>query len=288
MFGWVKDKPEKDEPRAAYAGRVRLSHATGIPETLSPMPAITLAILGSPKPTTTRFYLMPMSGRPADGLDEDQAGYDGPNRLRGRKFYRHQTRANLDKESPRAGGKQDDQNRTIHGALDIGSTFAFTVEFENLEEVELGALLWSLEIEGLKHRIGFAKPLGFGSASIQITEIQIVNLRTRYRGFESDGWSDQLMRKARWIQRFKDEMKNLYGQAFDQLANVRDLRALLGEPPGNLPIHYPRSTEKPTAEGKNFEWFMGNKRGLKMGLPLTEDDRSGLPLLEREGTPRAT
>lgn len=287
VFGWVHGEAERigKTERAAYAGRVQFTHGKPIPETLKPMAEITLAILASPKPTTTRFYLIPLSGRPVDGLDEEQAGYDGPNRLRGRKFYRHQGKADKE-EYTRAGGKRDDQNRTIRGALDKGSAFTFNVEFENLEEVELGALLWSLEIEGMKHRLGFAKPLGLGSVSVRVIELKVLTPRVRYAALNGEGFTDCLSHREHWIQRFKDVMKNLYGQAFDQLVNVRDLRTLLSAPPANLPIHYPRSTEKPDPEGKNFEWFIGNKRGLKLALPLAPDDRAGLPLVSREGVPK--
>ena len=55
-------------------------------------------------------------------------------------------------------GKQDGQNRTVTDVLDKDNTFTFTVDFENLAPVELGALLWALELDECHHRLGFAKP----------------------------------------------------------------------------------------------------------------------------------
>jgi hypothetical protein len=68
---------------------------------------------------------------------------------------------------------------------------------------------------------------------------------------------------------------------------VRDLKALAGKP-SEFPIHYPRVSSEPTVEGKNFEWFMGNKRsgrdaGPRLVLPLADEDTDGLPLLDKYG-----
>jgi hypothetical protein len=89
---------------------------------------------------------------------------------------------------------------------------------------------------------------------------------------------------------FQETMAALYGAPFDELENVRDLKALLGEPP-ELPIHYPRVDRKPSAEGKNFEWFVGNKRsgrdgGPRVVLDLADEDKEGLPLIDKQGNTR--
>jgi CRISPR-associated protein (TIGR03986 family) len=259
------------------------------------MPDVTLAILSSPKSTTTRFYLMPKDGQVRDGLSDADAGYDGDNILRGRKFYRHHGHADA-LEYERAIAEffdgRDDQNRTVRGVRQPGNTFEFTVEFSNLAPVELGALLWSLKLrEGGRqcyHRLGFAKPLGFGSAQIQVTQLRILQPGKRYTALEaSGGWRDAVSEQEAWIGQFRQAMEQVYGQPFDQLPNVHDLLALLGEPP-DLPIHYPRSQREPTAEGKNFEWFVGNKRsgrdaGPRLSLPLAGEEEEGLPLLDKYG-----
>jgi len=60
------------------------------------------------------------------------------------------------------------------------------------------------------------------------------------------------------------------------LENIKDLKAILSA--SNLPVHYPRTTEKPTPEGKNFEWFMQNKKDGKMPLKLADEDTEGFSL----------
>ncbi len=287
-FGWVHPNAEEleaDQP-AAYASRVRFSHAR-LSKPGGESFDVTLAILGSPKPTTTRFYLRPQKGKPQDGLNDNKVNYDAHGQaLRGRKFYRHHGEQLSEQAYRSVQDKKSDQNRTVHDVQPAGTVFEFTVDFENLAAVELGALLWSLEMEGWHHRLGYAKPLGFGSATIKIERLELMNPATRYADL-AGGWEDTLDKKKAWIDQFKEAMAARYGRRFKDLANVRDMRALLAKTPP-LPVHYPRSSREPNPEGKNFEWFVGNKRsgrnaGPRLALPLAEDDLKGLPLIDKFG-----
>lgn len=283
VFGWVREgQEEQGDPldSVAYAGRVRFSHA-GLLSSAGTFDA-TLAILSSPKPTTTRFYLRPAAEdrAPRDGCDDSQIDYscEANQRLRGRKFYRHVGERLNEREYARSEGQRDDQNRTALGIEKAGGRFEFSVRFENLAPLELGALLWTLEVDGWHHRIGFGKPLGFGSVRIRVQDLSLIDL-DRWRGLNSEERS-ALERKEALIDAFKDGMEARFGKPFDELANIDDLRALLAESP-QLPVHYPRTTSAPTAEGRNFEWFMGNNRGPRLVLPLPSDEGEGLPLLQR-------
>ena len=243
---------------------------------------MTLAILSSPKPTTAEFYLFNEQGQP-----DATVNYETSNaRLRGRKFYRHHTSPNSLEyiRAPFENPKRDHQNRTISGALQPGSTFVFTLDFENLARIELGALLYALELDGdMYHRLGYAKPLGFGSVKITVESVEILDWETRLQSLEPRaGWKP--VGQAQWKeykQQFLQEMKSLYGDDFENIV-LGDLRALLSEPP-ELPIHYPRTGEKPDPEGRNFEWFVGNKKQRAFPLPLAQDDKRGLPLLDKNG-----
>jgi len=292
-FGWVwGDNPEQQRPEiskpTACAGRVRFSHAR-LTHDAGTFDA-TLAILSTPKPTTYRFYLRPCNGKPQDRLSDQQVDYDNPGQiLRGRKVYRHHgDRLHL-QEYQSVNGNKSDQNRTVHGVQKAGSRFEFTVEFENLAPVELGALLWSLRLEGWHHRIGYAKPLGFGSARIEVLSVSILNPEVRYASLSdtADGWIDRTDQIDVWIDDFKRAMAARYGARFDKLANIRDLEALLADTPP-LPVHYPRPTPQPQVQGKQYEWFVGNKRGgqnpgPRLALPLADDDQAGLPLIDKDG-----
>lgn len=292
VFGWVwGDETTETVPDlsvvTAYTGRVRFSHAVlkhdaGTFDT-------TLAILSSPKPTTYRFYLRPRDGKPQNGLDDKAVDYDSSNQiLRGRKFYRHHGKQLNPKEYQSVNGAKSDQNRTVRGVQQAGSVFEFTVDFENLAPIELGALLWSLHIEGWHHRIGYAKPLGFGSAQIEILNVVLLPAATRYTSFQQSTWQSVPAQQIDdWMSEFKKAMGSRFGKVFDQLDNIRDLKALLADDP-SLPVHYPRPAQQPQPDGKQYEWFVGNKRGgqdpgPRIALPLAADDMGGLPLIDKYG-----
>jgi CRISPR-associated protein (TIGR03986 family) len=290
VFGWVYQAESGEEtPQdkvTAYAGRVRFSHGT-IAHSDGELPETTLAILSTPKPTTTSFYLLNAQGQPNATVDYDTSNA----RLRGRKFYRHHGSA---KPIEYQGAAKSDQNRSVKGALKPGATFTFTLDFENLAPLELGALLYVLEPKDeLFHRLGYAKPLGFGSVKVTVEKAETVDWPSRFQSLDVEaGWQpvgriqvDELKDK------FLQAMHDLYGDEFDNVL-LADLQALLGQPWDNLPIHYPRTSEKPDPEGKNlnFKWFVGNKRRVggrnlpgPVVLELAEHDTEGLPLIGIDG-----
>ncbi|MGI8783258.1 MAG: TIGR03986 family type III CRISPR-associated RAMP protein [Acidobacteriota bacterium] len=270
VFGWVEQKPEKSAPGVAFAGRVefsagRLGKNCGVLETTP------LAILSSPKPTTTAFYLT-------------SGDYNAHNNwLRGRKVYRHHGKAS-EKEYRRFGDVGDHQNRTACGALKPGATFRFTIHFSNLAPVELGALLWTLEMDGQGvHRLGCAKPLGFGSVKIRVDAdgVKVLDPAVRYSSDQA-GWRFAENWKVECVEKFKTAMAERYRvSGFEELGNIRDIRSLLADPPDALPVHYPRTERVPTEKGENFKWFMGNKKAdLRL---LDPPDDTGFPLLTESG-----
>lgn len=285
VFGWVRESVggTGTYEQTAYAGRVRFSHGK-IEGTWQTENEITLAILSTPKPTTTSFYLLNSAGQPDPTVtyDTDEA------RLRGRKFYRHQGEAKPDEYSVE---EKSDQNRTIRGALKPGATFTFIVDFENLAPLELGALLYALELEeGMVHRLGYAKPLGFGSVKVTIEQVETIDWETRLGSVDSKaGW--QSVNGAQLKQDFIEEMRTCYGEKFGEL--LAELRALLGTPP-DLPIHYPRPTKRLDPQRHpQYEWFVGNKRRIEnrhsgklpapVALGLATDVEHSLPLIDKSG-----
>ncbi len=285
-FGWVLPGDPEPGPgthahRTAYAGRIAFTHATLQQRGGTPMGPTRLAVLSAPKPTTVSFYLK-RKGK-AGVEPPDSSGYTPQNQLRGRKFYLHH-RTVARHEYERSNNIADDQNRTVRGALPAGSQFSFTVTFENLAPAELGALLWSLEAGGGWHKLGYARPLGFGSVQVSVDSLRVLNARARYSAWGSGGMSSAAKEvRAAWAGAFQEAMAEQYGAPFADLANIRDLEALLKPPASSsLPVHYPRSSIEPSADGKNFEWFMANKRlknSFTLGTPTAD---SGLPILTRD------
>jgi CRISPR-associated protein (TIGR03986 family) len=301
-FGWVyghEDSPEqKIEQRAAYAGRIRLQHGRLIESQRAaprkfPSP-VTLAILSTPKPTTTRFYLRSGGKSLRTGLDDYQVGYDNSeNVLRGRKLYRHHGHGSdegywTDKNREYRIDKKSDQNRTLDDALLPGSRFEFELHFENLAPVELGALLWTLQLEGSQyHRLGLGKPLGFGSVRLTVDEgsVRLLEPEERYTSLMSAAERPASAEERQfWLDSFKAAMARAYESKFEELPSIKDLLALLSDPPLALPIHYPRPDVRPSEEGRNYEWFIGNNRNprARLVLELPGEER-GLPLIDKTG-----
>ena len=270
LFGWVNPEPEDDpDKKVSYAGRVRVSNAK-ITENKGTLNSFPLAILSTPKPTTTYFYLL-KNGKPDIRVTYDTEGAH----LRGRKFYKHQSKAE-NKEYRRAGYIRDQQNRTLRDALKPGARFIFTIEFENLAPLELGSLLWTIELENnMFHKLGMGKPLGFGSIKINVKDVKILDIMERYSSILNNGWKSILSKKEELINLFKEKMETKYYKTFENLDNIKDLKSILS--PASLPIHYPRTEEEPSEEGRNFDWFMNNKKN-RIPLPLAPDDKTGFQL----------
>lgn len=286
VFGWVRENAKRiaDNP-TAYAGRVRFSHGK-IKGDWQVEKEITLSILSTPKPTATPFYLVSAEGRPDPSVTYDTDGA----RMRGRKIYRRHGEIKFDECKSK---ERIDQNRTIKGALKPEAMFTFTIDFENLAPLELGAFLYAIELEeGMVHRLGYAKPLGFGSVKVTVEKMEIIDWKKRLQSIAPNaGWQSKDRKKiAELKQKFLNEMLVLYGDEFKKV--LADLRALLGTPSG-LPIHYPRPTMSLDLENHpQYEWFAGNKRRIdKLGkreipepaaLGLAEND-AGLPLIDKSG-----
>ncbi len=216
-FGWVysstrsSDKPLPISAQTAYAGRLQFNHGR-LEDQAVEMGPMELAVLGSPKPTTTRFYLRPSAGKPRSGLDEAEAGYDNrQNVLRGRKVFRHHGHAGDraywrdPQREYRSRVKKSDQNRTVEGALEPGAKFSFSIQFENLAPVELGTLLWCLKLEGKGfHRLGYAKPLGFGSLRLAGLQVSVIEMDERYTtGWQSGVRPVEPAEQQQWVEEFK-------------------------------------------------------------------------------------
>lgn len=187
LFGWVFQKDERDLKQvieASYKSRIRVvCENDARPKIVkdfsgNPLP---LTILGEPKPAQGRFYVAKDNrGAPQeDGLNKEQAGYSKGKGLRGRKHYWHHKRKTEDywnplvekesKEYLRTERKKDSQNRSINGWIKPNTQFTASLYVQNLQEAEVGALLWLLSLpEGHYFRLGYGKPLGFGSVKIEL------------------------------------------------------------------------------------------------------------------------
>jgi len=295
LFGWVRNNAETASTKKAlnaYSGCLRFSNGEFTEPIHTLDQPIVLGILGSPKPTTTAFYLF-SKNRKADFWTK----YDSQGALiRGRKFYRHHGEENLQRtfrndnsewkhEYERFDGTKNRQNSTLLDALDSDNQFSFTIDFENLQPVELGALLWSCQLEeNWVHRLGLAKPYGFGSLAVQEVKLALINRKVRYTSFSGQGIIEKTKNglETEYIDLFKCAMGKRYGNGFTKLENIEDLNALLAQAP-KIPVHYPRTKPEPKSKGEQFKWFVGNNRKKRQPLPLAPDDTKGFEVWNERG-----
>jgi CRISPR-associated protein (TIGR03986 family) len=283
-------------------------------------PGVPLAILSTPKPQQGRFYVArSQNGQAqADRLLKSDAGYSPGKRLRGRKVYPHQRnlpqghwdrptedRTQQGRGDPRHyqeyrrpqnnGQERDDQNRSILGWVKPGAQFAFDLHVHNLSDVELGALIYLLNLsEDCFLRFGGGKPLGFGSVRLAIDACDVCagnELRARYASWQTGSSEHDLRGQA--IDAYKSALVRAYpppsGSGFEGIPFIRAFLAACRGFADELPVHYPRATAHgqpgpPSPDGESFKWFVANERGdARYALSDLESD-CGLPTLpERSG-----
>ena len=153
--------------RWAYAGNVSIGDAISPRGEYTLMNYLTLDVLSTPKP----------EGRPGAYTLEDGET------IKGRKFYRHSFPLDVQQRPPdrRGNPQRDRQNKTVQ-PVGEGSVFGFMLEYTELSADELRLLLYGLVLEeGLWHKVGLGKPIGLGSACIEVFKWTRIDREARYR-----------------------------------------------------------------------------------------------------------
>jgi CRISPR-associated protein (TIGR03986 family) len=314
VFGWVQQNTKNDKKSGAqinaYKGQLRV-HSV---QCVSPEPiqtfgdtGVPLAILGQPKPQQARFYAAKnQKGEAfANGIAKSE-GYQGSSQgLRGRKVYPHhkdlpanhwdKPQEDLTQRDnnghyqeyrrPSSEKERDDQNRSIRAWVKQDKEFTFNIDVVNLSDVELGALLYLLNLpENHYHRLGGGKPLGFGSVRLELDESQTnVQRGQKLRRFYSSLLPIQELEQTDWrstISTYKKAVTTNYekSKVFEKVSFIAAFEKAAKGYSGR--VHYPRVTPQPKPDGESFKWFVDNEaqpRGQKLALPDLISDLS-LPL----------
>jgi len=225
IFGFVrgeKDKTARDatengkeKREQSRAGRVFISdgcyvnNEDGIwltEETITPQ------ILASPKPTTFQHYLV-QTTHEKPTLKHYASKPNEETVIRGHKLYWHKGNVSKDKIQADATKAEIEEKRSQYTEIKPikqGVSFEFTIHFENLSDVELGALLWILTLssneanklkllnldgqEKYRFSLGMGKPLGMGAVALEKYDL-VLNERhkneqnQRYtKLFDGDSW----------------------------------------------------------------------------------------------------
>jgi len=205
LFGFIGDKVHK--------GHVQISDAEFIAG--EEYGKFILHSIGGPNPRHDAFYLSPDKGE-----------------ISGRKFYYHSTR--------QLSGKESDFNAPVIYPLKSGATFSFSIHFDNLSQFELDILLYALVLEeAMRHKIGYAKPLGLGSIKIEISELILINRRLRYSNHPD---SKQIYQATQLAQYLDNHLAAIRAK---QTMPFLDLRRIWAwPPPTGVNYDYP-----------SYEWF---------------------------------
>lgn len=175
-------------------------------------------ILDGPKPRHKAWYL--------DASERYVAG---------RKYYFHQHEVKYLNEL-RTSGRGVPLNQKIE-PIGNGSVFKFSASFENLSaQDELPALLYALTLEPtMRHKIGYAKPAGFGTIRVELTRVTVVDYKNRYSSGPSLGEVYQVTDLAEYLQ----GQTRPYANEQDSIT-LQDLRRIWAWPPDpNVQYAYP-------------------------------------------------
>lgn len=322
LFGWVdggRRGAKKGDARTAYRGQCRFGAVTCTSEDArsknqGTAKYWTLATLNGPKPAQFRFYLRSQSGETLTGVPKTQ-GYQHSHLLAGHKVYvTHRGRSAGYWALPAQGWpvSAGDKTSNVHAPTDgryqswlapqgtpakvtagigdwvePGVTFEVTIRVDNLRRMELGALLWVLDLGSRPAapeapfcvKLGKGRPLGFGAVRMTVDSKRTVlrthqEQRERYSSLVTHTTTTSLM-----LERVKRDF-----EAWLRSVAPATHTAMLASAKGfEEPIHYPRlkgpgdlpGEPAPTLE--TYQWFVCNERGSQRALPLLDANPPLLP-----------
>lgn len=265
---------------------------------------VKLKILASPKPPSPSFYFrkknLPNNPDSTDCYISKIELNSNLHIPQGRKFYlNHRINTVLN----RAKTRQENENqaqKNIVTPLKKDCHFMFRIEFDNLSKKELGLLIYSLNpSENFYHKLGMAKPLGFGTVKFHIEGLFLINRKKRYSVDEV--FSDSIHRfHFGWLsENITENVENEFDiyektpgstaisedycspegfkDCFIQTMSdtIKTTIELIGKPE-TAEVYYPlaqANIHQPENEG--FQWFQNNDNA-------SPRDRKGLKPLEFE------
>jgi hypothetical protein len=242
IFGFVRREKQPEKINQSCASRVFITDGTLKPNqeekvksSLKKNPQEIM--LSSPKPTTFQHYLVQTSDKkPELKHYASQPPTDtnpGETVIRGHKLYWHK---DCKIEVP----ENADTQTSLIKPIDPEIEFTFDIHFENLSDVELGTLLWVLDIaQNDKYRLslGMGKPLGLGAVKIEPT-LYLSSRQKRYQNlFDSNdcwekGETESNTDISNYVSKFETYMLEKLNHTgdFKNLCRIKMLLAMLSWP----------------------------------------------------------
>ena len=173
------------------------------------------AILGGPKPSYYPGYV----GGGKNYNDVDPGSEDDKDRfqLRGYKQYW------MKPVEPTAVPEGKEKVGTALRPLPEGTEFTGIIRFQNLTDIELGLLLWSIQLEeGCFQTVGMGKPYGYGRMQVRIDSLRTLDYDRLY-GDDLTGspWKDETDQVTRYIDAYDAGVLGTTGKK-KKTAHVRD------------------------------------------------------------------
>jgi CRISPR-associated protein (TIGR03986 family) len=239
LFGYIDkgdpNRHKQGDKCRAYASRVSVSDAVveGAQTDFYEAEFVP-KVLGGPKPTTFQHYLeQPREAYKEKSKLHHYATVPRP-KIRGHKRYWLQRIKGIDSVRETDTSKYGDTQHTRMKPVKAGITFKFTVRFENLSDVELGALAWALYLPCSpehRHQLGMGKPYGMGMVKLEPT-LHVIDRQARYTQlFDGDRWATAEREESaeQFIAAFEkyiaDKLGN--GKRFRDLQRICELNVML-------------------------------------------------------------
>jgi len=244
VFGWVEE--DKDGLSGQRASRVFIGDATFVKADdgiwLRDNP-LTLHTLSGPKPTTFQHYLVQDKSKGHDPDNVSRLAHFGssPHETEVRGYKRYWPKGESpDIEASEKERKHPKQLTRVRPAKP-GVHFSFSIRFENLSDVELGALLWTLRLanEASKpeelatqkycHMLGMGKSLGMGVISMQ-SMLHLDNRAEHYKKlFTGAGWHvpSEVAEMEPYIAQFEEYALQHIKKGVQSFRDLDRIRALL-------------------------------------------------------------
>ena len=181
LFGTIYRSSGKNQMKSA-ASHVRFSDAK-LTKNKGMMGKVTLPALSVPKFSNELMYLhLNSTNAPKHEFNADfevlennspRMFHQGDVCINGRKYYWHQPDFVLP-----SGEMETKLNSTIT-PLNVGNEFSFDIFFEHISKEELDTLAFATDFgdDDIHYqKVGYAKPLGFGSSKVSVNSIELKTL----------------------------------------------------------------------------------------------------------------
>lgn len=246
-------------------GRVQVTDAT--PDNVGKLTyeKHTLDILSTPRTSAFEFYLRKPTDNAtfwnfdfygemkkytlANGKEINRIEYyDLPAATpRGRKMYWH---SKISKDN----NKKRNLNNTVEA---VNGKFRFKIYFDEITREQLDTLLWTITLgdnnlnSSLQHKLGHAKPLGYGSVKLQVVEQVIRYLSYNKQNEQLEVTLNKITKENINIPSRLDT-KSLAEKSILKMANVRSV-------PNKIPVMYPRGEDNKNRQNI-YSWFANNRK----------------------------